>query len=112
MVTLKTSATRLKPFGLTITEPELTLILLANIHQAKDHEWGQEFRTAMSANHKAYKYGCIHTTNSLVDILNKLAGADKLQAMKLAPAPGRGNASLVANNRSTLKRAQADWAFR
>jgi hypothetical protein len=49
MATLKTSATCLKPFGITIAEPELTLILLANIHQAKDHEWGQEFRTAMSA---------------------------------------------------------------
>ena len=44
---LKTMATRLKPFGINPAKPELTLILLANIHYAKEQEWGQEFHTAM-----------------------------------------------------------------
>ncbi len=48
----------------------------------------------------------------MTDILNKLASVHELQAMNLAPAPGRGNASLVGMNRSTLKQAQADWSFR
>ena len=38
MAQLKTIATRLKPFGITPAELELTLILLANIHHAKEQE--------------------------------------------------------------------------
>ncbi len=49
MAQLKMMATRLKPFGITPAEPELTLILLANIHHAKEQDWGQEFRLAMAA---------------------------------------------------------------
>ena len=47
MAQLKTMATRLKPFGITPDKPELTLILLANIHHAKEQEWRQEFCAAM-----------------------------------------------------------------
>ena len=35
MAQLKMMETRLKPFGITPAKPELTLILLANIHHAK-----------------------------------------------------------------------------
>jgi hypothetical protein len=49
MAQLKTMATRLKPFGIKPAEPGLTLILLANIHHAKEQDWGQEFRSAMAA---------------------------------------------------------------
>ena len=51
MEQLKTMATRLKPFGITPAEPELTLILLllANIHHAKEQYWGQEFCAVMAA---------------------------------------------------------------
>jgi hypothetical protein len=49
MAQLKTMATRLKPFGIKPAEPELTHILLANIHHAKEQDWGQEFRAAMAA---------------------------------------------------------------
>ena len=38
MAQLKIMATRLKPFGITPAEPELTLILLANIHHAKEQD--------------------------------------------------------------------------
>ncbi len=47
MAQLKTMATRLKPFGINPAEPELTIILLANIHHATVQDWGQEFRAAM-----------------------------------------------------------------
>jgi hypothetical protein len=49
MAQLKTMATRLKPFGIKPAEPELALILLANIHHAKEQDWGQEFCAAMAA---------------------------------------------------------------
>ena len=49
MAQLKMMATRLKTFGINPAEPELTLILLANIHHAKEQDRGQEFRAAMSA---------------------------------------------------------------
>jgi hypothetical protein len=52
MAQLKTMATRLKLFRKTPAEPELTLILLANIHHAKEQDWGQELRTAMAENQK------------------------------------------------------------
>ena len=38
MAQLKTMATRPKPFGITPAEPELTLILLTNIHHAKEQD--------------------------------------------------------------------------
>ena len=56
MAQLKTMATSLKPFGITPDKPELTLILLANIHHAKEQDWGQEFRAAMAAIRKLYNY--------------------------------------------------------
>ena len=49
MAQLKTMLTRLKPFRKTPAEPELTLILLGNIHHAKEQDWGQEFCAAMAA---------------------------------------------------------------
>jgi hypothetical protein len=49
MAQLKMMVTRLKLFGITPAEPELILILLANIHHAKEQDWGQEFRSAMAA---------------------------------------------------------------
>ena len=71
-------ATRLKPFGITPAEPESTLILLANIHHAKEQEWGQEFRAAMLAIQKKYSYIHVHDAMSMAYILKELAGADKL----------------------------------
>ena len=79
MAQLKTMATRLKPFGITPGEPELTLILLANIRHAKEQDWGQEFRAAMAAIQKMYSYDHVHDATSLAYILKELAGADGLR---------------------------------
>jgi hypothetical protein len=69
MAQLKTIVTHLKPFGILIAKPKLTLIILANIHQAKDKEWGKEFHTAMPAIRKQYKYEHVHDATSLTGIL-------------------------------------------
>ena len=76
MAQLKTMATRLKPFGINPAKLELTLILLANIHHAKEQDWGQEFRAAMAAIWKKYTYNHVHDATSLAFILKELAGAD------------------------------------
>ena len=76
MAQLKTMATRFKPFGINPAKPDLTLILLANIHHAKEQEWGQEFCAAMSEIWKKYSYDHVHDATSMAYILKELAGAD------------------------------------
>ena len=61
---LKTMATKLKPFGIIPGDPELMLVLLANIHYAKEQEWGHEFRAAMAAIRKQYNYDKIRSSSS------------------------------------------------
>jgi hypothetical protein len=107
---LKTMATRLEPFGINPAEPELTLILLANIHYAKDQELGQEFCTAMLAIRKKYSYDHVHDATSMAYILKELAGADNLRAMKLAPAPNLNKANAVGKYRSILRSANNSWS--
>ena len=109
MAQLKAMATRLKPFGINPAEPELTLILLANIHHAKEQDWGQEFRAAMSAIRKKYTYDHVHDAASMAFILKELAGADELRTMKLAPAPNTSKANAVAKYKSILQNANDSW---
>ena len=42
-------------------------------------------------------------------ILKELAGADKLHAMKLAPAPNSNKANAVSKYRSILQGANDSW---
>jgi hypothetical protein len=78
MAQLRAMATRLKPFGINPAEPELMLILLANIHHAKEQDWGQEVRAAMAAIRKKYSYNHVHDATSMAYFLKELAGEDKL----------------------------------
>ena len=102
-------ATRLKPFGINPSKPELTLILLANIHHAKEQEWGQELLTAMLEIWKKYSYDHVHDANSMRYILKELAGADEPQAMKLSPAPNISKANAVGKYRSILRNVNDSW---
>jgi hypothetical protein len=109
MAQLKTMATRLQPFGINPAKPELTLILLANIHHAKEQDWGQEFRSALSEIQKKYNYDHVHDATSMAFILKELAGADELRTMKLAPAPNTRKAYAVAKYKSILQNANNSW---
>ena len=106
---IKTMATKLKPFGITPGEPELTLIILANIHYAKEQTWGNEFRAAMATIRKQYTYDYVHNATSMKFILKELAGADELRNMKLAPAPNVNKANAVQKYKSTLEEA-SHWS--
>ena len=103
---LKMTANKLKPFGLNPGEPELMLIILANIHYAKEQVWGHEFRAAMAAIRKNYNYDHIHDKHSWAFIVKELAGADELRNMKLAPAPNVNKANAVQKYKSALD----DWS--
>jgi len=105
---LKTMATKLKPFGITPGEPELTLILLANIHFATEQAWGHEFCAAMAAIRKQCSYDYVHDSASMKFILKELAGADELRNMKLAPAPNVNKANAVQKYKSMLE--EASWS--
>ena len=98
MLKLKELATRIKQFGIIITEPELMIVLIANINRAaKSGRWGTEFRTTMSKFKKLYPYNHVHNATSMSDVLNKCADADSARNVQDAPAPG-GKA--LAANRS------------
>jgi esterase/lipase len=107
MAQLKTMATKLKPFGITPGDPELMLVLLANIHFAKEQAWGHEFRAAMAAIRKQYTYDHVHDVASTKFILKELAGADELRNMKLAPAPNVNKANAVQKYKSILEDASS-----
>ena len=54
---------------------------------------------------KKYSYDHVHDATSMAYILKELAGADKLRAMKLAPAPNSNKANAVNKYRSILQGA-------
>jgi hypothetical protein len=72
----KEAATRIAQFGLQINKPELTFVLLAEVHRATKYEWGREFRTAMSNIKKAYKYNHVHDATLFAAILKECALVD------------------------------------
>ena len=97
---LKEEATKIKQFGLNIAEPELVLVIVANVNKAaKSGRWGTEFRTTTSKIKKLYPYNHKHDATSLADILAECAEADTARDVRDAPAPG-GKA--LAANRSIL----------
>ena len=51
---------------------------------------------------KKYSYDYVHDATSMAYILKELAGADKLRAMKLAPAPNLSKSNAVGKYCSIL----------
>jgi hypothetical protein len=84
-------------YGITISIPQLTLMLIASIENATKAEYGREFRSAMQAICKKYTYNHVHDATLLQDIMKELAGMDGVRKLKDAPAPGTGTAHSVAN---------------
>ena len=59
---------------------------------------------------KKYSYNHVHDATSMAYILKELTGADKLQAMKLSPAPHSSKANAVGKYRSILQSANDSWS--
>jgi hypothetical protein len=94
-------AIKLKQFGITMPEPEMTLVLLAQINKNKaaKHSWGHEFCTAMSEFEKKCTYSHVHNATSLTVILKRFSQLSLHH--EYAPAPGGSNA--MAAYKSVLK---------
>ena len=108
MLKLKEVATKIKQFGININEPEMALVLLANVNRAQKTRWGQEFRHTMSQTKKKYTYDHVHDSTSLAHILAECVEADTARNVRDAPAPG-GNALGV--HKSILLGARSDGSW-
>ncbi len=102
MELMQLNAAQMATYGIVIGIPQLTLTLLANIKMATKSDYGQEFGSAMHAIHKKYTYNHVHDATLLQTILTELAGANRVRALKDAPASNAGTAHSVANSVSFL----------
>ncbi len=102
MEPMQSNAAIMATYGIIIGIPQLTLTLLANIETATKSDYGREFRSAMHPIRKKYAYNHVHDGTSLQTNLTELAGADRVRALKDAPAPNAGTAHSVATSVSYL----------
>jgi hypothetical protein len=102
MELMQLNTARMATYGIVIGIPQLTLTLLANIKTATKSDYGREIQSAMHAIRKKYTYNHVHDATSLQTILTELVGADRVRALKDAPALNAGTAHLVANSVSFL----------
>ena len=102
MELMQSNAARMATYGITISIPQLTLTLIANIKNATKAKYGRKFWSAMQDICKKYTYNHVHNATLLQDIMKELAGADGVHDFKDTPAPGTGTAHSVADSVSYL----------
>ena len=102
MELMQSIAAQMATYGIVIGIPQLTLTLLANIETATKSDYGHEFLLAMHAICKKYMCDHVHDATSLQTISTELAGANRVRAIKDAPALNAGTAHSVANSVSFL----------
>ncbi len=103
MELMQPNAAQIAMYSIIVSVSQLTLMLLANMETAAKSNYGPEFCVAMHAIRKKYTYNCMHDVKLLQVILTELAGADRVQVLKNAPAPSAGAAHSVANSVSYLQ---------
>jgi hypothetical protein len=103
MELMQSNVTQMAMYGIVIGIPQLTLKLLANIETATKSDYSREFCSAMHAIRKKYTYNHVHNVTLLQFILKELAGAEGIQVLKDAPAPGTLTPHLVAESVSYLQ---------
>ncbi len=69
MELMQSNAARMATYGITISIPQLTLMLIANIENATKAKYGHEFRSAMQAICKKYTYNHVHNATLLQDVM-------------------------------------------
>jgi len=102
MELMQSNSAQMATYGIVIGIPQLTLTLLANIETATKSDYGREFRSAMHTIRKKYAYNLVHDATLLQTILTELTGADRVRALRDAPAPNAGTTHSVANSVSFL----------
>jgi hypothetical protein len=102
MELMRLNAACMATYGIVIGIPQLMLTLLANIETAIKYDYGCKFCLATHAIRKKYMYNHVHNVTLLQTILTELAGANRVRALKDAPAPNAGTAHSVTNSVSFL----------
>ena len=110
MEVLRSHCARLQSYGITITEPQQAIILLANVETAAAQEYGQEFRPALQTIRREFKYSYTHDAASIKKILAECAVSDAVRKLQDAPGPGgiRETASAVENLTGIFNRMMDD----
>ena len=103
MELMQSNVARMAMYGIVIGIPQLTLTLLANIKTATKSDYGREFCSAMHAIRKKYTYNHVQDVALLQFIVKELAGANSIQVLKDAPAPGMGTVHSVTKSVSYLQ---------
>ena len=92
-------------YGITITEPIIAIVIIANVDAAAQEEYGVDFRQSLQAIRRQYNYNHVHDAASLAFILKELAGADGARNLRNAP-----NANALSNSgqANAVKNAVSD----
>jgi hypothetical protein len=103
MELMQSNTAQTTTYGIVIGIPQLTRTLLANIKMATKSNYSRKFCSAMHAIRKKFTCNHAHNVALLQIILKELVGADRVQVLKDALAPGAGIAHLVADLVSYLQ---------
>jgi hypothetical protein len=95
--TLRSMAAKMTNYGHTFTDATIVLVLLTNVTNAAAHNYGSEFRIAITGIRKMFKDSYVHDALSLKAIMAELSVVDGIRDMKKAPAPSNllGSANAV-----------------
>ena len=89
---LKVTIERGKAFGLNLDVTFLVRVLLSNLHEAVQHDWGRDLFESHQKLRKRYPYSTVHTTATLQAIMTELTPADNTRDPSKAPAPSTASA--------------------
>jgi len=110
MEILQAQCALIQSYGITITEPQQAIILLANVQVGALHDYGQEFRPALETIRREFKYSYTHDTAFIKKILAECAVSSAVHKLQDAPEPGgmRETASAVENLTGLFNRMMDD----
>ena len=90
-------------YGITISEPSVAIVIIANVDAVAQEEYGVDFRQSLQAIWRRYDYNHVHDAVLLAFIMKELAGADGACNLQDAPnanaLSNTGQANAVQNNR-------------
>ena len=87
----------MQSYGITVKDAKLTLVLIANIERAKNEDYGRKFCPSLQNICCKFLYNHVHDVSLLSAVLQELAVADGVSAIRYAPGPRGTGRKNVAN---------------
>ena len=84
--------TKLTSYSLACDTNEQVLVILSNVHEASQHDYGRDFRETLRTIRQTYRHDHVHDAASLANILRLLTSADSLRDPAEAPASASAHA--------------------